>query len=264
MAAINFTFTKSDGIFTNQMNPNNINWTDYAFGGNSSKKLNKANLGTELTDIIGIDSNEIWLKKYDESTLTWTSVDSRLEIDNTYGWNIILADDGIYLARDTQIDKMPNYLTRTLYISRITASITKDNFDNYKTVRTSDSEGASRYIPIGPSRTFGSGDPSTALVSIKKDTDLAGTHIYITTDLSFKATNPLYTYNDGGIPFPKAVCYWKEADTTIQDLETRVSILETKVSDLTTRLEQVERNLKDLPAVVAAVSANVSKNYVAR
>lgn len=259
MATAQLTFKNSDGAFTEQMDPAAISWGPYSMGGKGSKKLNRSDIGSLMTDVIGMDGEARDFLVYNDADQNWV-VNKHPFITDSYGYNLVLSSEGVYVATDTQLEKIPNFTTRTLYITRIKESVTLNNVDSYQSL--SDSAGNYRCIPLGLTMTQFTG--FTYIYGLNHYTDGTGANSLafyngLTTD-----NGNLNHYNSGGKPFPQVTHYWKAANTEIQDLETNVALLQQSVKDIEQRLAKVEKTVGDLPAIVAAVSSNVSKNYVAR
>lgn len=267
MARFTLNFKNSDGVFTPTLDPNSITWGVYSFGGDQSKQLYKLDVGDLAQDIIGMDTAIPPFYKYSQASNKWIDFrsESRIGIDNAYGYNLVMASDGIYVAKDSEVEKIPNYLSKTLYISRISESITKDNFDYYRTLRNQDNDAGVKIIPFWVTTTSsGSSNRFTRFYGIRRYKDAAHDYLCVSLECASLDNYEMFTYNDSGTPFPQIKHYWKKAGEVLEDLDTRVAVLEETVDDLNTRLAAVEQTVKDLPAIVAAVSSNVSKLYVAR
>lgn len=224
-------------------------------------------VGNLAQDIIGMDTAIPPFYKYSQASNRWIDFgsESRIGIDDAFGYNLVLSSDGVYVAKDSEIEKIPDYLSKTLYISRISESITKDTFDYHRVLRNQDNDAGRKVIPFWVTTTSSNSSYRyTTFYGVTRYQDAARDYLCITLECSSLSNNEMYTYNDSGIPFPEIKHYWKKSGEVLQDLDTRVAILENTVDDLNTRLAAVEKTVKDLPAIVAAVSSNVSKMYVAR
>lgn len=253
--------TKVDGIF-GESDLSNIQWEDYASQTLSTYKLLTIN-GDGIGNGYAISrpmSSEYY---YNATADEWyADLNGNVKISNTSGWNVVFMRDpkgesggSVYVCQDEHIMKIPNIAQYATFRVRIESGITPENQNTYKHV--SPGTDSISYIPIAPIGYTNSSTPSFEYVVVGQDRSGTGITIRI---ISFTTG----TAKSGSI-VPKSQQYLMNAtDKPIQDLETRVSILEDEVATLKATVAKHDKTLSELPALVAAVSSNVSKLYVAR
>lgn len=250
------TISQIDGVF-GISDLDNMSWSDYTSQSLQNNQILKVTNQLGMANGIAINKEFVALKSFNEADGTWvTAPSSAVSVANTLGYNFVyLPDDNFgYICTDDKIEFIPAIKTKQTLIVRCNIAVTSTNFGSYRKVKTPSSNDV--LIPLKPvcrkpNGSFGIlGILSTGANSI-------GFKIYTDSGLE--------TYNDGGIPFPDCPLYLSNAsDKPVKDLEARVSILEGKVASIDARLKNVEKLVGDLPAIVSAVSENVSKLYVAR
>ena len=249
------TISQIDGVF-GVSDLDSISWSDYTSQSLENNQILKVTNSLGMADGIAINKDFVALKTYNEADGTWiTEPSSVATVASTLGYNFVYlpGDNFGYICQDDKIDFIPDIKTKQTLIIRCNIAVTSTNFGSYrKVIRPS----ANDYlIPIKP-------------VCRKSNDNFGILGILSTgTGIGFKiyTDSGLETYNDDRIPFPDCPLYLSNAsDKPVKDLEARVSILEEKVASIDSRLKEVERLVGDLPAIVGAVSENVSKLYVAR
>ena len=252
------SIVKMDGIF-GDADLDHIVWQDYTNQNIAAYQLLQVN-GDGLNGGTIINRDLSSPKIYDKTTNEWKIKSP--DIYDTLGWNIVFIRDQdgesagfYYLCKDEDILKIPNVTGLSTYRTRINESVTPSNFVLYQKIEKST---GTQVIPVAPvSRSQGSNGVKIQYLILEKVNDVLKVGwAYIDT------ANKL---NGSGRPFPQIAQYLQNpTDQPIRDLETRVSILENEVVDMQAQLAAHDKILKDLPAIVSAVSSNVSKLYVAR
>lgn len=194
-------------------------------------------------------------KFYDDTTATWVNLP--FQITSTAGINVVSRIDGTYICYDKDLDKIPNGNEFFSIRTRVVSDVTAENFEEYiYSLNTYDSNIKS--IMITPITAFTSPNTSTTdfiAIGINKKAD--GT-------LVIAYNTPTNTTQNDSAQLLSVTQYEHLAQTSLLEIEERVTILEGQVNGLINRVSALETKLKDLPTIIATVSADVSKLYVAR
>lgn len=219
------------------------------------------NAANNITDVpsLALDAT-LTYKTYDNKTGTWKTGYS---ISSLSGYNFVIKRLGtgdyydIYLAKDSELLLIPDYTNDMRIRYRMTSDVTVDNLASYKRFNSSHP-----FTPIIPCfiKKFQS-TTSVGYISAEVGSNSKLSFSTITINL---ATGYDDVYGADTLRFPTFDSFIELANSEIQDLETRVSILEGEVSSLQEQVAAHSKVLADLPAIVAAVSQDVSKLYVAR
>lgn len=262
MANITLTRTKQNGIFTADMT--STNWVDYN-DTRENKQLIQCNLPNCFTGYVCYHDPSTWavdnfMYKYDSSTDTWVLGN---EFESTSGLMIVQSSDNkIYYCDANTVHKVPNYETDAFIITLIQSDINYSNVDSYAHIE--DLTGShSNGVPLAPwtsyTSNYGHGGMWQHIIVANKNTDSGKIRLYALNDGSQSNT---FGYTTGASVVSSNTI--KYANRAIEDLTIRVSILESEVTTLKKKVDEHDKILKDLPAIVSAVSSNVSKLYVAR
>lgn len=264
--SISATVTQTNGEFVN--NKSEINFENlsgsYTYQKNQICKVSvtdSENSANNLTDIpvLALDGT-YFLKYYRKSTGTWELFGATKDLT---GYNIVVKRQSnldrydIYFAYDDQLSLIPNFNEEMRIRYRLTSKINSDNLYGYKRF---DLNGGVK-VPIVP-------------LTIAKFQSRIMVN-FLAAEIGQNNNISLYTagvdlgstanaYGNEIMRLPTFSSFIELANSEITDLDTRVSILESKVQTLEAKVAEHDQVLKDLPAIVSAVSENVSKLYVAR
>lgn len=248
----NFPDLTQDSVFST-WNPDN------AVNGQAIQIQDEGYFSTPFITMLqtsGTGSINIWAS----STSSWSY--SNPHASNTsfdyYGYNVIIrnGDDThrVYFCKDDEMINLPE--TSDTYIRvRLNSHIKYTNFSSYRTIYKG-TDSSRLLIPLAVIAT--SSVDTYALIGLIKESN---DKVSIGTFLGAK-TN--FTYATPNNPMASMARYVVYKDTAFEDLEQRVYELEVKVEELSSIVAKQGEVLRDLPALVSAVSSNVSKNYVAR
>lgn len=262
MANIPITITQQDGILTKTLKEDQVTWSDYSGSVNYNNTLYKLSLGDLYPNLIARGGDVSFAFKYwDPANKRWLQ-DSYVKIDDAFGYNLVMTHEHvIYVAKDDELMNIPDFVGTTSIIARYNKHIKLANFASFRQLDTGNNN-YDRIIFSGLVDFYNlSGTKWTRFFGLKILNDAFGEHL--TFGLIATKDPNISTYLDALQPYDIRVEV-KYADTTIQDLETRVAILESEMSKVQANLKEINQTIKDLPAIVAAVSENVSKLYVAR
>lgn len=263
--SVTVKLSQTDGIFTPSLSETNFTPVEgqptFTNGQlcliNITDSTNSNNNKSDIP-VISIDGTAIF-RRYNAATGEWIGFDY---IDNLSYYNIVAKRNGTtntyyyYFAKDTELSLIPNFNEEARIRYRINDTITPQNIANKKQIVFPPSTRGS--CPIIP-YTYSSGNKIGFITVEASDGRL---RVY-NTDFGPNDT-AMNTSGSDVLLFTKYNSFIELANTDIQDLETRVSILENDVAKLQTTVNEHSKVLKDLPALVSAVSSNVSKLYVAR
>lgn len=262
MANIPITITQQDGVLTKTLKEDQITWSDYSGSINTDNTLYKLNLGDLYSNLIAKGNDgQLKYKYWDPVNKRWLQ-DDYVDINDAFGYNLVMTNDyPMYVAKDNELMNIPDFISTTCIIARFNKHIKLANFTSYRQLDTGNNN-YDKIIFSGLTTFYKlSGSTWKRFFGLKIRNDAQGQHLCF----GAIATNG----SDIGTRFDTLQPYEikvevKYADTTVQDLETRVAILESEMSDVQANLKEINKTVKDLPAIVAAVSENVSKLYVAR
>lgn len=266
--SITASITQTDGVFTNDMNVANFNPLSgsYTFQINQVCKVSLTDSGNNdnnVTDapVIALKGSTFH-KIYNHSNGQWELFST---IDDLSSYNIVIkgaentGNYDIYFAKDVELSLIPNFTEQARIRYRITSQLNTGNVNSYKKIKflaTGDT-GVTPIIPYSINQ-----GPSSLRVGFIGAT-LENNTMKLR-DYSMELDTATAIYGAEVLRFPQYSQFIELANSEIADLDTRVSILEADVQHLTAKVNEHDRILKDLPALVAAVSSDVSKLYVAR
>lgn len=259
---ITLTRTKQNGVFTADMA--STNWIDF----NDTRErmqLIQCNLPNFFTGYTCYYAEDTWaisnfMYQYDSTTDQWVLGN---EVDSTSGLMIVQSSDQkIYLCDANTIHRVPNYDSNAFIITMIKSDINYSNVDSYAHI--DDKSGSHvKGVPLTPFacyiRSSGHGGWWQYIVVANKSSNAGKISIFVMQDVLQSNT---FDYISGSSVISSNTI--KYANREIEDLTIRVSVLESDVASLKAKVKEHDRILKDLPAIVAAVSSDVSKLYVAR
>lgn len=262
MAELQKTITKSDGLFNSTFEEQNAVWEDYT-SLKGAGTLYKVNVGDFIQGAItcqttGMVDPYIW----DAEQAKWKVSSNGKSVADAYGCNIVMmgTNRAVYIATDGELGNIPNFTESSALICRINSHVTHDNFTSFRRIAQIANENGGIPLNTGYVYPWNSSGVACALSTIKASINnnnmLVGGFI---SDAGSKFVTKLDSL--GRINMNT---YFKAPNTAITDLETRLTLLEQEYSKLKVLVDKHEEILKDLPALIAAVSSNTTKYYVAR
>lgn len=269
MATVQLTRTQQDGQFT--MNLDSTEWT--AWGGNFvNKQLNKISMPNIFDNAISYYNSDdstpiVHFYQYSNATETWVE---EYHFDDLINMNIVIAPDSkVYVCDDNIIKKIPNYDISAMIVNRVNSNINAGNRSIYKMIGDGSASEIKGY-PLCPmfcyTNSYGRGGIWQIIIGANYSTEEKKMYL---TGIRDQMTAATYTLYDGRMPNVSNTL--KLANHGIEDLTIRVAVLEGEVANIRSDLQNLKKTveqhskvLQDLPALISAVNADVTRLYVSR